>query len=293
MVCCMRAYSFVSIVALLIYLVALISGNFSEIYNNDIRRNKFLKDQLSIIDNSNNKDSILVYGSSGVLLGLSAQQIMSKTGHVTMNLSTEGLGGQIDKFIDLISTDKHVVKVIIIGDRSYRKSNLIQKNNMGQEILEKLLGLTFFPNIKSLFIGNYVANTNRSEFGDLLTYPKGYVKIKKEISPPIYTINNVKLMKTHNDKLLATGICPILVYVPLLVKKDDLVSNSIATERLNWLLRIEGIDQYVAKIPMIETDKSLFIDNAHMSDLGREKWTHMVTNEILNRNMCNLAEPKK
>ena len=40
--------------------------------------------------------------------------------------------------------------------------------------------------------------------------------------------------------------------------------------------------------PMIETNKSLFLDAAHMAATGRKKWTHLLAAEILQRNLCGL-----
>ena len=45
--------------------------------------------------------------------------------------------------------------------------------------------------------------------------------------------------------------------------------------------------------PMIETNKSLFLDAAHMAATGRKKWTHLLATEILQRNLCGLGDQDK
>lgn len=65
-----------------------------------------------------------------------------------------------------------------------------------------------------------------------------------------------------------------------------------ATEALKGLVREAGIEQNVVLTPMVETDKNLFIDPSHMSERGRDKWTRLLIDEIINRQMCGLTAMK-
>ena len=282
----MREFKNISWLAAFIYVFCLVMVNFNSVENADIENNKYLRHQLKQVGEMPGNKSFVIYGSSGVLVGLSARVFDQKTGYQSLNLSTAGQGGQLNKFIELVSRPENKGKVLILGDRRYRSQ--MPLNEVQPQIVTILKTFSLLVSIRDLLN----PRMQRDEYGDFATYPSRYFEIPKTTTKPNYSELNLNLMKAQVDAALKGGLCPILAYVPLLVSNDSVSAHLAATEELNASVREAGIEQYVAFTPMIETDKSLFMDIPHMSETGREKWTRVLISEITSRKMCGVTAMK-
>lgn len=279
----MRAYKNISRLAAFIYVVCLVLANY---YQANIESNKYLRNGLQQVGEMAGNKVVVIYGSSGVLLGLSARMVTQKTGYQSLNLSTVGKGGQLNKFIELISHPENNGKVLILADRAYRSQSPL--NEVQPQIVTILKSFQLIPNFHEILFTNF----QRDEYGDNLSYLSENFEIPKTITKPNYSEFNVNLMKAQVDASLKAGLCPILAYVPFLVSVESVPAYMAATEALNALVREAGIEQNVVLMPMVETDKNLFIDPYHMSERGRDKWTRLLIDEITNRQMCGLKAMK-
>jgi uncharacterized membrane protein len=282
----MRGYKNISWFAAFIYVVCLFVVNFNSFEKANIENNKYLRHQLQQVGEMAGNKSVVIYGSSGVLLGLSARMFNQKTSYQSLNLSTYAQGGQFNKFFELVPRTKNKGKVLLLGDRRYRSQSPL--NEVQPQIVTILKTFSLIVNIRHILN----SRIQRDEYGDIVSYPSMYFENPKTTTIPKYSEFNLNLMKAQVDVALKVGLCPILVYVPLLVSDNSVPAHLAATEDLNALVREAGIEQYVAFTPMVETDKNLFIDIQHMSERGREKWTRLLIDEITSRQMCGLTAMK-
>jgi hypothetical protein len=100
-------------------------------------------------------------------------------------------------------------------------------------------------------------------------------------------------MKLQIRAVKEAGGCPLLVLVPLLVNLEEKDFFEAATRELLDRADSAGLFENLLHTPAIETDKSLFIDQNHMSAKGRIKWTDAISSEILRRNLCGLGRPSR
>lgn len=284
----MQGYKTLSLFAAFIYFMSLMVYNTYAIKNASIKNDDFLKNQLEYSAKLESSNAIILYGSSPVLYGLSANHFKIKTAYSTINMSTQGRGGQIEKFIELISNDnQNQGKIIILGDRNYRNS--IYKSVNEEFNLDISDNLTPIINLASLF-GKSIS---RDSHGDFINYNKNNFHARTISAPPIYTNENFKLMEKHINSVLSAGMCPIIVFIPLLVKGTDFEIYTRASEIFIEKIKNSNIKNYVATTPMIETDLYYFSDPDHMSALGREKWTRLLLAEITERQMCGITAVKE
>ena len=282
----MRGYKNISWFAAFIYVVCLFAVNFNRFEKANIENNKYLRHQLQQVGEMAGNKSVVIYGSSGVLLGLSAGMFNQKTSYQSLNLSTYAQGGQFNKFIELVSRPENNGKVLLLGDRRYRSQSPL--NEVQPHIITILKSFSLIFNIREIIN----SGIQRDEYGDFVSYPSLSFEIPKKSTNPKYSEINLNIMKAQVEAALKVGLCPILAYVPLLVSDNSVPAHLAATEDLNALVREAGIEQYVAFTPMVETDKNLFIDTQHLSERGRDKWTRLLIDEITNRQMCGLTAMK-
>jgi len=286
----MREYKIIFIIAILVYFPIFTYVNAARIYrhyDDGIVNDAFLINQLRVSSQMPARNSLLVYGSSGVAYGVSAKGLTEATGLQVLNMSTMGYGGQIDEFISLASKHNNLGKIVLLGDRGYRASSVKGVDKL--KILSVLQSLSLRVNVVEFFMSS---PSNRGQFGDLVNYPltmRQYHQFHRNLEHVSYSTSTLDLMNRHILAARRAGFCPILVYVPLLVQPEAVSDNVESTEALNELVRLAGIENYVARTPMIESDPTLFVNSAHMSDLGREKWTNLLVDEIVTRNLCDIV----
>jgi hypothetical protein len=282
----MRVYKIMVKLSLIIYISLFIIFNlyknyYSHIYNNDYIISIINKNTLYL-----NKNKILIFGSSNVFYGLSAEIISKITNYDSINLATTGIGFQFLEFTKLLLPFKNNSNtIIILSDRSYRSKDISDEYS---SLLNQIKSISLVFNLRNLFI-----NKQRTIYGDSVDYATKEFNIP-DFSPILYPDLNVTLMKIHIDAAKELGMCPILSLTPYLVNQSDLFSNITASERLFKMIIDAGIEQHFVFSSNIEVDKSFFQDDSHMSMIGRERWTNLLANEILNRNLCdiNRVSPK-
>jgi hypothetical protein len=283
----MRGYKIIFIIAMMVYLPIFTYVNVTRIYrlySYTIVNDAFLVNQLKVSSQMPAMSSVLVYGSSGLAYGVLAKRINELTGFRVLNMSTLGYGGQLDEFISLASKYDNSGKIVLLGDRGYRMRSV--KVSDKPKIFSVLQSLSLQVNVVNFLRQSLV---NRDKFGDLVNYPLGMRQYPRYLVDVSYSTSTLDLMKRHVLAARRAGFCPILVYVPLLVYPEAVSDNVASTEALNELVRLAGIENYVARTPMIETDLALFSDQNHLSDLGREKWTNLLVDEIVKRNLCDIV----
>jgi hypothetical protein len=278
----MRGFKLISMVAVLLYFLSvaipawLASG---KNLNTDAVFQKQLLEMNSVVG----QRRLFIYGSSGLLVGISAILLESMTKHSARNLSTGGLGGQNDLAISLMISHAKPDDIILIGDRGFRGQ--LPVNNPPMKLFVNIKqGIKIIPNVANYFY----RKLERTDSGDIVWYPPANILPEKYDPNPTYTSANIELMKRQADLVKQGGGCPVLVLVPILVKENEKSSFEIATKNLLSLANSAGLSDFLLHLPSIEVDKSLFVDQYHMSESGRKKWTEAIGRELLERNLCNI-----
>ena len=280
----MREFKFISIAAALLCLFATTSPLWLADFKS-VRNDVFFQRQLADLKKIKTKNSLLLYGSSGLLVGLSAESLRLLTGHESRNLSTSGLGGKFELAISLINNYAGPWDTILIGDRDYR-SNTLTSNTWSDYFGNISTWFSLTPQLAQYF---YSSPFTRTNVGDLASFPRSNFALQKYDPNPMYTASNIDVMRKHVNLIKQAGHCPILVLVPILVKENERVAFEKATSQLFSLVNSTEISDNLVRVPAIETDQSLFLDQFHMSASGRGKWTAAIAHEIMERNICNLA----
>ena len=284
----MRAFKIISYLVILISFLGTLSASIPELgFRHEklsLESQTFFIHQLEEISKISNKRKILIYGSSGMLLGVSAQILEGSIDNVeVINLSTEGIGGQIKKVIGLISPQIQQGDILIIGDRDYR--------NFSTKFLDNLLQINFLPQFYHFFVKAPLPK-RRANNGDFLNYGSETFNMQNGLNnyekKPNLNIKGLQIMKSHIDSVIKANGCPVIVLIPLLIKSEDKSDYEEETLKLIEQFKIAGISEYVLNLTALETDASLFIDQYHLSFKGREKWTKEIVEEVLERNICNL-----
>jgi len=279
----MRGFKYISICVVLLSLVATTVPllNYKSI-DDDI----YFKHQLDQLRGISAPTHILIYGSSGLLFGINAKSLELKTGTKSINLSTAGFAQQFDIALRMVNSDAKGRQIILVGDRDYRNSNLLPSFwQSGFKKITSWIDLT--PNLVALLRAEEPFFP-RDTYGDLSVYPKSAFVEGEYGGAPVYDSSNVELMLRQASLIKQSGHCPILVLVPLLVKNDEQDTFINATNKLFEMADSAGLSDNLVHAPVIETDKNLFIDQTHMSEAGRDKWTNLIANEMKDRNMCNV-----
>lgn len=284
MICCMRVFKFISIIALLLWSIASTAPLWMVI-GTPLEHDAFFMRQIFDLDNYSKERRLLVYGSSGMLLGFSASSFKKITGHEAVNLSTSGLGGQVEKAILLINERAKSDDIVMIGDRLYRHNNA--PLDKGIEFLEK--PTRWFKLVPNLVIYFFPFKFLRTEVGDLAEYPVTRFGVGKYDIDPEYNSANIDIMRRQAAEIMRAGRCPVFVLIPLLVRNSDLTKFNDATSKLFELADAAGLSGNLVHVPAIETDRSLFTDQWHMSAIGRDKWTNAIAQEMIERNICSLV----
>jgi hypothetical protein len=249
-----------------------------------IERQTLFTHQLEDISKISNKRKILIFGSSGVLYGISAEIIQDSINGVEVtNLSTERIGGQIQRGLSLILPRIQQGDILIIGDRDYR--------NFSNKFIDNFSQINFLPHFYNLFVKEPPL-PKRANNGDFLNFGSETFKIQNGLNnyekKPKLDIKGVQIMKSHIDSVLKANGCPVIVLIPILINPEDRSEYEKETIKLINQLKIVGISKYVLNLTALETDPTLFIDQYHLSLKGREKWTKEIVQEVFKRNICNL-----
>ena len=277
----MRGFKLISMLSVLIFGFSLLITNWIHT-NSKITDDPTFKNQLIQIENDyKDKIKILVYGSSGLLAGISSEIIEKDTNIKSFNISSNGLGVHIENALESISSKSSSGDVILVGDRDYR-SSIIKKS-----ILKNIIdNIKMLPNLKAIF---FLRTDKRTLQGDLEIYPQSLFTPIKNNPPPNYNEELIiQKMISHINIAKQFNVCPVLVMVPILVNPNEKENFELATKKIISLAETVGLSQNILRLTSIETNKNLFIDQFHMSKLGRDKWTRAVTSEMLDRNLCDI-----
>lgn len=281
----MRGFKFISILAVLLWFLSIVATLWLK-DDKVLYKDSLFQQQLVEMDVITDEKRILIYGSSGLLLGISAQSLQSITGRSSRNFSTTGFGGQFESAIALMGLHIKKGDILVIGDRQFR--NPQPKSLQWYESLRSIKHLIpLIPELSSYL--RPVAISPRTSYGDLLHYPPAYFGLTKYNPNPSYDISNIETMRMQIKLVRQTGGCPVLVLVPLLVKQSERSSFETATTQLLSLADSAGLSAHVLKVSSIETDDSLFVDQEHLSAKGRARWTAAIGREMLERNVCNVT----
>lgn len=279
----MQEFKKVSYLAVSIWLSSILIANWFH-FNSEIKKDPtFINQLLHLERDYSSKNKILVYGSSGLLMGISSELIEKNIGINSFNLSSSGLGGQIEMAIKSIAPKSYPADVILIGDRDYR--NPTSENTIFKKISNSI---KIIPNLRPSF---FPVASNRSLRGDLEIYPESFFIAKSHNPLPIYNEKLIiKKMQTQIKLAKQLDLCPVLIFVPILVNPNEKAQFELATKNLISHAESEGLSQNILNLLSVETDKNLFSDQFHLSKNGREKWTKAVTNELLERNLCGVKQ---
>lgn len=274
---CMREFKLISKLGILIFIFSIFISNFTLI-NKEITNDPIFKNQLIQIKNHHQSgNKIYIYGSSPVLLGISAETIEINTNIKTFNFSSTGFANQIDTALSSIASRANLGDIILVSDREYRASMTKKSITSNIKIIPELKILISPPLFK------------RNLYGDLEIYPEQTFMPIKNSPPPNYDEKLIiEKMILQINIAKNSGVCPVLVLVPILVNPNEKEDYELATNRLISHAKSAGISQNLLFLTSIETNKDFFIDQFHMSKKGRDKWTNAVTFEILERNLCNV-----
>ena len=281
----MREFKLISILGLLFFVFSLLIANWIHI-NSKITNDPTFKNQLIQIEkNYKDANKIIIYGSSGVLMGISSETIEKNTNINSFNLSSFHLGGQIENAIQAIASKNSSGDVILIGDRDYRTS-IVEKS-----ILKNFIdNLKILPNLRKKFSPSFYERTLQ---GDLEIYPKLTFRPIQYNPPPNFTEKLIiQKMILHINMVKNFGGCPVLAMIPILVNPNEKENFELATKKIISHAETTGISQNILRLTSIETDAKLFVDQFHMSKMGRDKWTKAVTFEMLDRNLCDIRSFK-
>lgn len=281
----MREFKNISILAVIIFTTSIFISNLNiiklKIENNSIFKNKLI--EIDKIDKSYNK--IIIYGSSPLLMGISAKIIQRNTKIESHNLSSAGLEGQFEIAIKSIVSKTTPGDIILIGDRNFR-INKIKK----PVINDFIYNIKLLPNLKSKFFPHQYKRTLE---GDLDSYPKTFFNLTESIGAIDYDEELMfEKMMLYKNIITSFGACPIFVLTPILVKPNDKEKFELATKKLIAYAETMELSQNIIKSISIEDDKDTFMDTSHMSQFGRDKWSEDLTSEILDRDLCNIKQLK-
>ena len=280
----MRGFRIVSIIALLLWLSSLILTALAT-PNKQLHEDALFMRQLNEMEGTTEHKRIFIYGSSGLLLGISAEELQLLSGRVVRNLSTTGRGGQIESAIALMSPHIQNGDIVLIGDRSYRESHRV--NNSLASHLRRIPKLnSLIPNLRAYF---GASSPLRTRYGDLINYPSTNILSTDYDISPVYNSENIDYMKRQVNLVKQSGGCPVLVLVPVLVNQNEREVFENATRQLFSLADSVGLAPHVLHAYSIETDKSLFVDQDHMSRKGRTRWTTSIGKELIERHLCDLG----
>ena len=288
----MRAFKKISISVIILFCVGILLASIPNIAPQSsqkmLKHQILFNQQLENISKVTNQRQILIYGSSGMLFGVSGEILERNINNVKVtNLSTGGFGGAIESAIELILPKIQQGDVLIIGDRRYRDSSA--------NFLKKLPRINFLPQLR-LYLNNAILDSqptnNRGTNGDLLQYPAELNlggDLKNYSTDPHFDTNILEIMKLQIQSIKQAGGCPILVLIPLAIKSEDRISYELETKKLFLQINSMGISNHVLNLMALETDPTLFTDQFHLSFQGREKWSKEIVNKILQSNICNLG----
>lgn len=279
----MRGFRFSSILALLLWILS-IAGSVWLGSGHSLRKDAEFQKQLTEIDGVVGEKRIFIYGSSGLLVGISAASLESMVGRSARNLATGGLGGQIDLAISLMNPHIRQGDVVIIGDRAFR-SALIKSPHWYDRLASINKSVPLIPYLRR-FIGNPFP---RNSHGDLTSYRRAHIVTINTDSDPSYSTANIDVMRATINLVRQGGGCPVLVLVPILVKPADRLSFELATKQLLDQADSAGLSEHVLHTRNVETDISQFTDESHLSAKGREVWTAAIGKELVERNLCGVA----
>lgn len=279
----MHGFKLISVVAVLSWFLSTIAAVWLKA-NQTIDKDSVFQQQLTEMKGVLGENRIFIYGSSGVLFGISAESIESITGHPARNLATVRFGGQINLAISLMNPNIKKGDIVIIGDREFRDPK-IKPPHWYDHIVRIYKSIPLIPNIRKFFEAPFA----RTFHGDFVAYSPAIITPIEYDPHPYYGSASIEIMRTQVDLVKQGGGCPVLVFVPLLVKQNERRSFESATSQLLALADSAGLTAHLLHTPSIETDGSLFTDQFHLSASGRDKWTAAIGKELLDRNMCNLA----
>lgn len=282
----MRAFKYISFLVIFLFLLGTLFASFPKLlplYKSYlIESDTYFRSQLNVLSKINDQRQVILYGSSGMLVGVSAEALESHINNVKVtNLSTIGTANELDNALRLILERIHQGDVLILGDRSYR--------NGFPSLLDNLPNIYFLPNFK-----NYIIKENqikRSFYGDFIEYPISNFNLKQlnnYSDKPNFNPKNLKKMKSHIDEIKRAGGCPIIVFIPLLIKEEDRAAYENETKKLLFQIYLMGMSDYVLNLVALETEPNFFYDQYHLNNLGRQNWSNKIIGEILKRNICNL-----
>jgi len=285
----MRGFKKISVFVIFIFGLGTLCASIREIHpvqiSENLNKEKYLNNQLIKLLNRENEPKVLIFGSSGILYGISAAGLKDKIKQTDfINLSMGQVSNKIDRYLNLILPKMQYGDVLILGERTYRSPT--------SGLLDQLPNIYFLPNFKNIFNLFTSPTSNRNESGDLLSYPSYTFNLlqglKRYYERPKFDQKNIDLIKTRIESIKKSGGCPIIVFIPILINTADIDNYEEETKKLLDKIKYEGISKYVLNLSSLETDPTLFTDQYHLSPKGREKWTYEISQEILNRNICNL-----
>ncbi len=273
----MREFKLISKLGIFIFIFSILTANLTRI-NKKITDDPIFKNQLIQIESRYKSiNKILIYGSSALLMGISAETIEKNINIKSFNISSTGFGGQTDIALSSITSRSNLGDIILVGDREYRTS-ISKKSIIGNISIIPELKILFFP---PLF--------KRNLHGDLEIYPEQpFMPIKNNLAPNYDENLIVEKMILQINIAKDSGLCPVLALVPILVNPNEKEDFELATNKIFSNAKFAGISQNLLFLTSIETNKDLFIDQFHMSKAGRDKWTNAVAFEMLERNICDI-----
>lgn len=280
----MLGFKRISLAAALIYLCALVLRVGDSIARSDVSTDPFLIRQLDLLKENPTQWPLLIYGSSAVAMGLSAKEISERTGKQAFNVATMQRGGQLGRVIEMLGEGGGRGRVIVLSDRRYRRTDVAPGSDPSKwrRILDEF---SLVPNVRGVFHRWGI----RDAVGDFASYPKIVFRVGDTEPQPRYTDAHAAVVREHVLAAKREGMCPIVSFVPVLVQEGHVDAYVQATKELVARLDAMGIAQHVVAAPMVETDRSLFVDASHMSAAGRRKWTHALASEAIERDLCGLG----
>ena len=256
---------------------------------------------LTDLDGVKGERRIVLVGSSQVVLGLSADRIMAATGIPARNAAVyEGRHGFRDYFRIVVSRvrPKDIVVVsppvgvgIDAGSRPFGCADpssldcLLYNWKPAPRLVDfsrRFIIVSPFPN-------------QRTAKGDVVFGAKpGDTPTPGKKIRPTFSADTVRVVREQAEMIRARGACPVFAFPPQLVLDDARAEWQEEFDRARAALRTAGLEDVVVGSMLINTDpRNFYHDDHHMNPTGRNLWTQMLLDDLLQSGRCGIAAGTK